>query len=210
MRLLWSLIMLTALTIEGQQPDAPCGPKGQGLLSDAYFDGVMEQIARPTSEPFLVSLSFLSSSEIRFVLRTDGKKFELWKGTAQTRIYQTLEAADARCELPMNPRKAASLIRMEWQRAELPKATFDQLHREFTEAVTKHASIAQSEYDSLLRTNSFSLYLDTPGYVVVYDNHMEQMKIRTTDSNDARGRADPMNKWVHAIMELAADRLTSK
>jgi hypothetical protein len=205
MRVWGVLIILTALSLEGQRPSTPCAIKGQGLLSDAYVDGVIQQINKPDSEQFLVTLSFSWSSEIPFVLRTDGKKFELWKGTAENNIYKTLEAADALCQLPLDPKKAAPLIRMKWQRAELPRATFDQFHQQFTQALATHASIIQSEYEPLITTRSFPLYIHVSGTVITYDNYIEHITVETTDSNDARGKADPLNEWVRTVMKLAED-----
>ena len=197
------LTMYGVCSMAQQQRPSSCGEDGQGLFRDWYYEAVLH-LVRPPDWQYLISISFSSPGETKYILRmTVDRKFELLRGTPEKSIVETLEAADHICALPLDPFEALGSVHFNWRRVSIPQNTFEQLDQDFTRAVAKHVSNAQSRYGERLKSRAETVYLHTPVFKFAYDDGVERMEIESTDSNDERGKNDPLNIWAHSVLKLA-------
>jgi hypothetical protein len=213
MRTLAAFIFLSAALLNGQEhnPAKTCGEHGQGLLTDAYYQAVLERALRPPNERMsLISISVSGPyAQWRLVLRERGSKFELLRGTTESHVYESLADLDATCQLPSDV-ISAERLKVKWESVELPAAKFGQLHREFTSALSQYASNVQARYAPLLATGTFSITFHVPEYTVLYDNRSEHIEIRAVDSTPDPDKMDPIVKWTHSVLKLGEESFPKK
>lgn len=111
---------------------------------------------------------------------------------------------DQSCRLPPDPAAAAALIKIKWESADLSSPQFQQLHRDFTEALSHYIGKIQNRYDALIATRSRVVHLDSEGYSIVYDNDYEHLELEVWNINDQP--VNPMLSWVRQLQRLAEER----
>ncbi|MGI0085835.1 MAG: hypothetical protein ACREBQ_12210 [Nitrososphaerales archaeon] len=198
--------LFTVVSLQGQQrhaktnPPAPCGDQSSGI-PDFYYQSVIGDFLPPGFRGSLIHIS--EGAEIKLVLLTDGKKFELWTDTPETPIRsvnQFLLDLDQSCRLPPDPDDAVALIKLKWESRELSPDQFAQLHRDFTNALSQYVANAQDRYSTLVTTQMLSIYPDAIRYPIVYYNNHESIKIEAWDVP-----TDPVSKWVHELKRFGEE-----
>jgi len=202
-RLFVALLFFPAVLLQAQQPEgpAPCGERGQGLATYSYYEAVLDRVHPPDWAQQAITISVTAAGpDTKFILRTDGRSFELLRGTPEKSIYSLLDNLDHSCALPPNPVKAADdLVKVRWERTSLSPGEFRELHTAFALALSKDASNIHSGYASFL--TSGVVHIHTPEYTVVYDNGgRHHLSVRLDDSTDDPSKMDPMVRWVRELL----------
>lgn len=205
MRFFMIVFLLFATTLQSQQSKTrtvPCGEKGERLATYWYYTAVLDGI-RPPGPRSLVSISLSPTPESKLVLRTDGNKYELLRGAPKENISAFLDRLDSSCQLPLNPRQTVDRIAMNWATTEIPRAKFEELHRDFTTALVQYSTNAQTRFASVL-TEGGVVHVHTPQYVVVYENGgFEHIEVEAWDDTENPDKMNPIIKWIHTILNLA-------
>ena len=131
-------------------------------------------------------IRIMVGGEIKLGLWTDGQKFKLWTNKldiAQKSINQFLLDLDQDCHLPPEPQDAFALLKITWESKDLSAAQFAQLHRGFTEALSKYAANMQGRYADMIATRTSIVSLDADAYSTIYDNSHEHVQIDATNQN---------------------------
>jgi len=183
-------------------PAAHCGNESKGLPS-FYYEAVLETIKPPNWNKSLNRITV--GAERKIVLLTDGKKFLLWTDTPllpndNKNIVDFLRDLDESCRLPPDPADAADLIKIDWQSKELTEGQYSQLHRDFTDALSKYVSQMQERYPEMMATRTWTQYLDTPRYTIDYNNWFQHVEVKAWDVPDVG-----LVKWVYQLHKLAED-----
>jgi hypothetical protein len=104
-----------------------------------------------------------------------------------------------------NPAEAVDLIKVNWEKVEIPHAKFEQLHRDLTSALSQYSSNIQARFALVLLKGGVQ-HLHKQEYAVVYDNKgFERIKVEAWDDTDDPTRMNPVIKWVHAILKLSKE-----
>lgn len=180
------------------KPAAPCHRESTSIPGSYYWD-VISEFKPPHFENYPISIA--EGAEKKIVLVADGDKFEMWTDTpqiSQKGVGDFLFDLDDHCRLPLDPADAAKMIKLKWEKVDLPAAQFAELHRQFTEALLHYTSRAQDRYEPTLSTKESVIYLDAFNYRIVYDNQQEHIELQVWDT-----AGDPMVKWVHDLKQLA-------
>ncbi len=183
-------------------PAAPWGDRSHGL-PDFYYGGVVSLIQPPEWRHGLIRI--MVGGEIKLGLWTDGQKFKLWTNKldiAQKSINQFLLDLDQDCHLPPEPQDAFALLKITWESKDLSAAQFAQLHRGFTEALSKYAANMQGRYADMIATRTSIVSLDADAYSTIYDNSHEHVQIDATNQNSD---PDPIVDWARRLQKLAEE-----
>jgi hypothetical protein len=192
----------TKIPIENCQNRTP-------VVSQWYVQAVLDLLAPPeppSSRP-LISISITSTQQPKLVLRTNGKIYEMFRGSPAQDVYKSLDEIDKACRLPSDPAQAVKLYPIKWDRAVITTALFEQTHRAFMASLLKCTRDLQGDYTSLLRSGVSYISFHTPEYKIIYDNGSVHLEI-TSDETDAKNKQDnSMLAWVHMIEQMAKREL---
>jgi hypothetical protein len=185
-------------------PGTVCGDRSNGL-PDFYYESVIARIEPPDWKKSLIRISV--EKERKLALWSDGKNFKLWAGTpeiTQKSIGDFLLDLDQSCRLPADPAAAAAFIKIKWESSDLSAPQFEQIHRDFTEALSHYVARIQNRYGGIIATRLFVVHLDSEGYSIVYDNSYEHLQLEVWNMNDEPN--NPMLDWVHGFKRLAEEK----
>lgn len=187
-------------------PGLPCTDNqrkmgGQDLF---YFEAV-KQIKPPEWKDSLIGITV--GGEVKLILWTDGRRFELITDTPKTPqkdIYDYFLDLDRSCRLPPTPEQALKLVGFQWERKDLPASQFASLHRAFDTALGAYAAQMQNRYDSLIKTQMSPSYVDALRYSIIYDNQYEHVEVQAWDVPE-HGKSNAILNWVHGLKTLGED-----
>ncbi|MGA7367060.1 MAG: hypothetical protein WA424_13795 [Candidatus Sulfotelmatobacter sp.] len=188
------------------KPGISCEDESHALESGVYVYAVMDHIwpaAFPVSRGITVAVQF--RPEVKVFLHTDGKKFELWTGTAGVpgdNVWDFLRDLADSCRLPPDPADAVKLLKIRWEAKELQRPQFEQLHKDLMGALADYVSTVRERSAYFMTTNYMSFPIDAGAYTIVYDNTWEHFRIEEVDL-PINGQTKPMIKWVHEFQNLA-------
>jgi hypothetical protein len=208
--LTWSVVAFVGVALAGQPPTLAtpsCRGGSPRLLTYWYQSAVSEHIVPPRWSASIISISLSVTGQPKLILTTDGTSFALLKAVPREDVRRFLGDLDAVCQLPANPFEAARLVPVSWERADLSRAEFDDLHSEFTQAMSAYLAEAQARYRSRLADRTLVLTLHAPEYSVVYDNRSEHIVASKIDDTEDRAKKDPLVQWGDSVLALAAAKL---
>lgn len=199
---IWTIaVFASALAGQGPLWSGQAAGASHGVLTNCYYQAVLEAIRPPGWQESRVTISF--GDEFKYILRTNGKRFVLLKGSPAGDIYKQLQSLDLSRRLPPDPGKAVDLVSYTWKTTELSAAEFNRLHQDFTSALTQYVSAIQTRYAKVLEKGGV-LHLHTPQYLVVYDNRgFEHVSVEAWDDTQDPAKASRIIAWVHTVQNLA-------
>jgi len=207
MRYFMAVGILCSSTLYGQGslPSVAC-PSGGHVASEWYVEMLLRHLAPPepdTGPSRIIRMEIVATGRPKLVLQTDGKVYELFRGSISQNIYQVVEEMDRSCRLPPNPENALKPIDVKWEHSAVAPDDFTKTHGAFAGALASYGSIVRDRYVPLLKDGLAYAYVHTPEYRIVYDNRWEHIEIEAWDAVPPHERMDPIIAWAHAVEELA-------
>jgi hypothetical protein len=132
-------------------------------------------------------------------LRAQDGKYELWLGTVQVpggNVTDFLEDLADSCRLPPDPANAVKLLSIHWDVKELSRSQFEQMHSAFMIALSEYFSTVRERSAYYLAKNRIGGGVDASGYVIIYNNSWEYLKIDEWNL-PINGQTTSMIQWVH-------------
>ncbi|MGB2677251.1 MAG: hypothetical protein WAN12_09230 [Candidatus Acidiferrum sp.] len=201
------LIFFPAALLRAQpSPEAKCTGGGLGLLTDAYYDAVVDRIEAPGKFDALITIT--TGRELKLVLRTDGEKFELLTNTFDNpneHVHSVLDALAQSCRLPPDPKDAVALLKVKWETKELSSAQFAKMHGDFLVALSEYVSNTKERSKWMMETRLSGIYLDAWSFSIVYDNHTQHIQLVAWDVAEENNKLDPIANWGHELQKLAEE-----
>lgn len=170
-----------------------------GTIPHSYYHEVTKDIRPPGAEKFIITITV--GTEQKIILRTDGQRFELLAGTPelpQHTVSDFLFNLAENCRLPADPAAAAALIKIKWERKQLEPAQFENLHKQFADALSQYVLHIEQRYPELIASGGVEMYLDAESHSVTYDNRNGEHIIVVVQHNEDR----PMRDWIHQLKQL--------
>jgi len=154
--------------------------------------------AFPTGRGITIAVG-LSWGSKAFLRAQDDGKYQFWLGTAQVPTGNVVDflgdLADS-CRLPPDPADAVKLLNIHWDVKELSRSQFEQMHSTFMTALSDYFSTVRERSAYFLAKKRVGGGVDASGYVIIYNNSWEHLKIDELDL-PINGQTTSMIKWVH-------------
>ncbi|MHB8525931.1 MAG: hypothetical protein ACYDD2_07230 [Candidatus Acidiferrales bacterium] len=191
---------------DSAKPCANCKEQKNALASGAYGYAAMNNIWPPTFPVGAgITIAVQLKPEIKVFLHANGDRFELWVGTAQVpgnNVWDFLGDLADSCRLPPDPADAVKLLKIRWEVKDLQQKQFEQLHKDFMDALTSYVFTVQGRSAVFMAHKLQGGGVDASIYPIVYDNSWEHFKIDEWDL-PVNGQTTSMIKWVHELKRFA-------